>query len=182
MRISSDAKELAKLKYIRGAQEISSKHYANIQRCEQTMPRGGAKKGAIDNEHLQMIQELADLYLEAHLEAFIAEGLLPDTNDLRELQIEIEKIVIRRSGGEFWTPRPSTNQVLSFLPQSICIKFANRVRQIELEARIRKAAPAQPTSTTYNTTINGPNYGNVQLGGENNTQTIDIRSDDEAKH
>jgi hypothetical protein len=172
MRISNDAKELAKLKYIRGAQEISSKHYANIERFERTMPRGGMMKGAIDKEHLQMIQELADLYLEAHLEMFVAEGILPDTNDMREFRAEIENIVSRRSGGEFWSPRPSTNSTLSFLPQSIYINFANRVKQMELEARVHKAAPEQPASTSYNTTIHGPNYGNIQQGGQGNTQSV----------
>lgn len=172
MRISSEAKELAKLKYIRGAQEISSKHYANIERYERTMPRGGMMKGAIDKEHLQMIQELADLYLEAHLEMFVAEGSLPDANDMREFQAEIEKIVERRPGGEFWAPRPSTNSTLSFLPQSIFINFANRVKQMELEARVRRAAPEQPASATYNTTIHGPNYGDVQQGGQGNTQNV----------
>lgn len=171
MRISYEAKELAKLKYIQGAQKISSQHYANIQRFEQTMPRGGAKKAAIDKEHLQMIQELADLYLEAHLEMFIAEDIWPDERDMKEFQTEIENIVRRGSGNEFWTPSPSLHTTLVFMPQSIYIDFYNRVKQLHLEAKIRKPAPQQP-STVYNTTIHGTNYGNLQQGGQGNSQAI----------
>ncbi len=178
MRLSSDAQKLAELKYIQGSQEISSKHYANIERCERTMPRGGAMKRAIDNEHLQMMHEIANLYLESHLEVFIAEDSLPDANDMRELLTEVEKIVKRHEANEFWTPRASTGMNLTFLPQRIFSKFANRVKQLELEAKIRNAAPRPPASTTYNTTIHGDNYGNIQHGGEGNTQTIN-RTDDE---
>src|ERR1043165_2502841 len=60
MRISGKAKELAELKYIRLAQEISARHYAKIKGHETMMPRGGAMKATIDNEHLTMAQEIAE--------------------------------------------------------------------------------------------------------------------------
>ncbi len=139
-------------------------------------------KGAIDKEHVQMIQELADLYLEAQLEMFIAEGLLPDANDMRELKAEIENIVYHSSGGGFWTPMASTNSTLSFLPKNIYINFANRVKQMELETMVRKPVPSQPETITYNTTIQGHNYGNIQQGGQGNTQSLKNRNDDEIEH
>ncbi|HEY6245858.1 MAG TPA: hypothetical protein VIX17_18040, partial [Pyrinomonadaceae bacterium] len=63
MRISNDAKELAGRRFIQAAQRISAEHYRNIQQHEQTMPRGGARRGAIDSEHLNMAREIAESYV-----------------------------------------------------------------------------------------------------------------------
>jgi len=182
MRISGNAKELAKLRYIQSAQEISSRHYSDIKRYEWSMPRGGAKEGAIDKAHMQMIQELANSYLDVHLEMFVAEGFLPDANDMREFKAEIENIVRLKSGGDFWRPSPSINQTLNFLPQGIYINFVNRVRQMELATRVHKPDPSPPPSTTNINTINvyGENRGPMQQAGEGNTQTNG--GDDETKH
>jgi hypothetical protein len=178
MRISGKAKELAELKYIERAQKISSRHYANIQRHETIMPRGGAMKGAIDNEHLEMAQEIAETYANCCLESFLVEGLLPDANDLREIQAEIENIIGRHNGNEFWHPRPSTSEALIWLPQKVFGRFATRVRQMQLEKEIGPPAQrARPNQIN----IAGNNYGPIQQGGHANTQNLTKDNKDEAK-
>jgi hypothetical protein len=171
MRISDKAKELADLKYINHAQRISSGHYANIQRFEITMPRGGAKIGAIDKEHLEMAKEIAQTYADCCLESFIAEGLLPDANDLNEIKAEIENIIGRHNGNEFWHPRPSTSEALIWLPQQVFGRFAARVKQMQLERELQR--PAQEVRPSVNQiTIGGSNYGAIQQGGQGNTQIL----------
>ena len=124
MRTSHGAQELAKVKYIRKAQTISNTHWTNIKRHEQG-PRGGAIKAGIDNEHIAMLRELCELYGQTQLESFIADGILPDQNDLREILNEMEAIVSRGGPSEFWSPRPSTND----LSHLICKVNKNRLRQ-----------------------------------------------------
>ena len=101
MRISGKAQELARIKYIRQAQEISKIRWANIKRFEQTMGRGGARSEAIDNEHVTMLRELAGLYGQVQLESFIAEEMLPNRADMAEIKAEMERIVNHRQDGSF---------------------------------------------------------------------------------
>jgi hypothetical protein len=110
MRISGKAKELAELKYIRLAQEISARHYAKIKGHETMMPRGGAMKATIDNEHLTMAQEIAEAYANCHLESFLIEGLLPDANDLGKSRtrsrISLTAIKVTSFGHQAQEPTP----------------------------------------------------------------------------
>src|SRR5207253_8242064 len=128
MRISGKAQELARMKYIRRAQEISKTHWTNIKRFEQTMGRGGARPGAIDNEHVTMRRELAELYGQVQLESFVAEEMLPKRADMAEIKAEMERIVNHRQDGSFWSPGPATNASLTHLVQSVFINLANQVR------------------------------------------------------
>lgn len=173
MRISANGQELAKIKYIRQVQVLSRKHWASIRHHEQFMPRGGARDGAIDNEHVTMLRESAELYGETLLESFIAEGIWPNKDDFREIQAEMERIVNHRLDGSGWTPRPATNASLTHLAQSVLIDLANKVRQMELEQKLEK-----PASMSYSVNVQGDVHGGVQVG-PNNTQNIGV--DDEAK-
>lgn len=178
MRISRNAKELAELKYIERAQQISREHFENIRRNEQTTPRGGSMKGSIDREHLAMAQEIAEMYANSYLESFVAEGLLPDANDLREIKNEIENIIGRHKGDEFWTPRPSTSEALIWLPQQVYSRFAGKVRQMELEGGLQK--PAQQAARSNQINIHGDNYA-VQRGGQGNVQNVNKETANETK-
>lgn len=177
MRISSGAKELAERRYVQAGERLSAEHYRNIQRHEQTMPRGGAMRGAIDREHLNMAREIAEAYVDCHVEVFVAEGLIPDPNDLRELRTEINAIVARHTGTEFWTPRPATADALLILPDQIYGQFANRVRQMELESKLPRASV--PTDSSIH--IGGHNFGAIQQGGQNNSQSMTVNAQLNAK-
>jgi len=166
MRISDKAQELARIKYIRQAQEISNNHWANIKQFEQTIGRGGARAGAIDNEHVTMLRELAELYGQVQLESFIAEEMLPNRADMAEIKAEMERIVNHRQDGSFWNPGPATNASLTHLAQSVYIGLTNQVRQMELEKTFQK-----PASESYSITVQGDVIGGVQQGS-GNTQNI----------
>lgn len=172
MRTSHDAQELAKVKCIRKAQTISKTHWTNIKRHEQG-PRGGAMKAGIDNEHVTMLRELCELYGQTQIESFIADGILPDQNDLREILNEMEAIVSRGGPSEFWSPRPSTNDLLTRLAQSVFVDLANQVTQMTLEAKLERPKPS-----AYNLVIEGNVSGGVQVG-PGNIQTIKVK--DESK-
>jgi hypothetical protein len=177
MRISNDARELADRRFIQAAQTISAEHYRNIQQHEQTMPRGGAMQGAVDSEHVNMARKVAKAYVDCHLEVFMAEGLIPDANDLKEMRTEINAVVARHEGSEFWTPRPTIAGVLSILPDQIYGQLANRVRQMELESKLPKANV--PAAGSIN--IRGHNFGAIQQGGQNNSQSVTINTQLNAK-
>jgi hypothetical protein len=166
MRISGKAQELARMKYIRRAQEISKTHWTNIKRFEQTMGRGGARSGAIDNEHVTMRRELGELYGQVQLESFVAEEMLPSRADMAEIKAEMERIVNHRQDGSSWNPGPATNASLTHLAQSVFIGLANQIRQMELEKTFTK-----PASESYSLTIQGDVIGGIQQG-TGNTQNI----------
>lgn len=129
--------------------------------------------GAIDIEHVAMLRKLCELYGQTQLESFVADGILPDENDFRELLSEMEGIVDRGSGSESWTPRPATNDLLSRLAQSVYVDLVNQVRQMALEQKLQK--PAQPS---YTVNVQGDVVGGVQIGSGN---TQNIGADDETK-
>ena len=174
MRISGKAQELARMKYIRRAQEISKTHWTNIKRFEQTMGRGGARSGAIDNEHVTMRRELAELYGQVQLESFVAEEMLPSRADMAEIKAEMERIVNHRQDGSSWNPGPATNASLTHLAQSVFIGLANQIRQMELEKTFTK-----PASESYSLTVQGDVIGGIQQGA-GNTQNIQTEQSVEA--
>jgi hypothetical protein len=170
MRLSGNAKELAELKYIQRAQEISRSHYGNIKRHEQAMSPGGAMKGAIDQEHLAMARKISEAFADSYLELFLAEGQLPDPSELEEIKTEIQRIIEKHKGNDFWTPRPSTAEALLWMPQQVYSRFVTKVRQLQLERALKR--PVQEGGQVNRITIGGNNYGAIQQGGEGNIQTL----------
>jgi hypothetical protein len=171
MTISSDARQLANLKYSQQAQEISSGHWKTIKHYESNMPRGGGMRSAIDKEHFDMAQELSDLYITLHLEAFANEDLIPDEQDLQEMERQVAEIVRGCGANELYTPLVSTNGEFQTLLMKINGRLRTKVGQMRLESRLQKpAAVAQPASHQIN--IYGHNLGPIQQGGQNNTQNV----------
>lgn len=177
MRISNDGKELAQRRYVQTAERFSIEHHRNIRRYKETMPSGGAMRGAIDKEHLAMAREIAQAHVDCHLEVFVAESLIPDPNDLREMRSEINATVARHRGSEFWTPRPASAGALSILADQIYSELASKVRQMEVESRMPKASVTAAASIH----ISGHNFAAIQQGGQNNLQMVSIDTQVNAK-
>ncbi len=72
-RINSRTEEVARLKYIRRAEEISNRHWKEIQRLGDPR-RSGAIKAAIDRELIEMARECAAAKSEIWLDMFRQEG------------------------------------------------------------------------------------------------------------
>jgi len=171
---TNDAQELANAKYTRQAQAISKTHYGNIERHQQSLAKGGAMAAAIDAEHVAMLRELCELYCKTQLESFVAEEILPGESDFREMLSEMEGIIRRGSGGEFWTPRPATNELLSRLAQSVYIDLRNQVAQLALEPKLLRSA-----QSSYSVNVQGDVIGGVQVG-TGNAQIIKADHDTES--
>lgn len=146
-------------------------------------------------ELTQLMYEKHRLLMLARVEAFLEAYRLFNTpldhEDIHEISNELlnitsdqHRVVMRLDGlKDHWTPMGSRH--IDNVPQYLMDRFhvakdqaINRLRagRVEVMAEVQKRS-AQPS---HHISIGGPNYGNIQQGGEGNTQTVD-RSDDEAK-
>lgn len=167
MRISREREELARMQIGQKSGEISRK-YAEESRRVQMMPRGGGKKAAEDKIHIARITEIAEAWVDTYLAAFASEGIVPDARDLKEMEDSIDRMLANRHGNELYRPSVGSYEAIRIIPDRVKFKLRTRVKEMELEAQSR---PAQP-GATYNTTIHGLNYGNIQQGGQSNTQSV----------
>jgi hypothetical protein len=175
MRISREREELAKMQFGQRAGEISRK-YAEESRRTQMMPRGGGQQAAEAKAYIARITEIAEAWLEIYLEAFAKEGVVPDNRDLKEMEDTIDRMLANRHGNDLYRPLVSSYEAIRTIPDRVKFKLRTRVKEMQLESR---NPPAQASATHINTiNIQGDYLGNIQQGGEGNTQTIN-RTDDE---
>lgn len=145
------------------------------------------------SDHLvSLIKRLVDARLDSYIQAYKKEDLLIDEEDKDEI-IEILRYLIKaqskmiRSMGtfrEFFLP--GTDQLIPNIEPYLTDRLERLLgeaaydldfarNEMVMEKKYRKA---EPTVTHYNINVHGHNYGNIQQGGENNSQAIN-RSDNE---
>jgi len=174
MRISRDREQLARMQFGQRAGEISRKYAEESSRI-QWMPRGGGKKAAEAKAHIARVTEIAEAWVDIYLEAFTKEDLVPDNRDLKEMEDTIDQMLANRHGNDLYRPPVSSYEAIRMIPDRVKFKLRTRVKEMELEAR---SHPAPPTTPQNIVNVHGDNQGNIQVGGEGNTQTVN-RNDDE---
>jgi hypothetical protein len=175
LKLSHEGKELAEIKHRELSHQITKRHYDRIQQLEGGQ-RSGATKAAIDREHFDMARELAEGWIEAYLDEYVREDLIPDDGEVSEMGFKIEEIVKSCSGSQLYTPLASSAEAFRILPMQIYKRLQDRVRRMQLESK--RVKPAAPPSGPihYTTNIQGPNYGGIQQGGQSNTQSVSSTS------
>lgn len=165
MKLSRESEELVKLEYSKAAEEISKKHFEAVARYERTMPRGGDRKKAIDNEFIHMAESLIQAKLNIYLEAFRRENVTPDENYIAKIVSDFEEIVRSLSHNTHHPPSPSSVESYGSI-----VSEARRDLRIDLKRMLleRQKPGVQETERmninagdTYN------NYGQVGAFGAN---------------
>jgi hypothetical protein len=178
MRISSEREELVNMQFGHISYEIKRKHPKANSRTIFKLKGGND----VDTYRKALIEKLTDLcnaWIDICLAAFAKEGMVPNTDDLKEIEVKIDKIISSEREVVFVGRGGISDKDKSLLVWRVKQALRLKVKEMELE---RRHQSPQAEITNINTiNIHGDNRGNVQQGGEGNTQTIN-RSNDETKH
>ena len=139
MRLSRESQELADLEYIKVAQKISDKHRNAVRQFEQTMPRGGAMRGAIDKEYIQMARDLVQSRTSIYIEALRRENLTPDESDVIQICAKLKKIVRSISLNSHHPPLPSSQEGYRSIVPSARMELIIAMKKMQLEQRQSEA-------------------------------------------
>lgn len=171
MRLSPDNQELAESKFNRRAEQI-------IREANRPVIINGRPRGMDSRSYpIKKLKGLASAWLEIWLEAFRLESLVPDENDVEELNTILRRMIKNHSAGMMPGFIVGAETPAS-IAENTYEDLIERVKEMRIKNRTQPDTLQPQTITTYNRTIHGDNYGNIQKGGEGNTQIIH-RSDDE---
>jgi hypothetical protein len=154
MKLNHESESLVESEYIRVAQEISSKHYQAIHQFEQTMPRGGAMRAAIDNERIQMAKELVDTMLNIYLEAFRRENVIPDDSYVASIYSRFESIVDNISRSSRPPHLPSSLEKYRSIAPSAGQDLVLAVKKMRLERQRSESRDSDGLHITMGDTYN----------------------------
>ena len=173
MALSKESEELAEMKYDLAVQKIN-KSYLEKQRQIEFFSRTAFRR---DQEAAKLLpprlEETADALLNCYFERFVADDVIPDQSDLEKLDRRLEKIF----GGGF-------GDYTGSLPIGITqeIEGLEKQAQKKLKVRAQEMKLGRPgLGATFATTIHGDNYGNVQQGGEGNSQTLNVNNETKSR-
>lgn len=145
------------------------------------------------SDHLvSLVKRLVDARLDSYIQAYKKEDLLIDEEDKDEI-IEILRSLIKTQSRmistrsifpEFWLP--GTDQLIpnieSYLTSRLEVLLGEAAYSLDLARNEmvmeRKYRKPEPPAAHFNINVHGPNYGNIQQGGENNNQTINPKGDE----
>jgi hypothetical protein len=175
MRLSKDAENLARIKYGQAVTNLAREHHQKEQAAMFSTPRGGALEAAKADLYLERLEKMGDAFVECWLGSFVADGITPDDQDLKQLHEQIKTM--------FGGPHAS----LSRLP----LGTHERIKGIEalthrkldakaLEMKLEQKGSRSTSKESSNYTMKiERNYGAVQQG-HHNTQNVQINQTPEA--
>jgi hypothetical protein len=164
MKISHESEKLVEIQYAQAAREISSKHHREIQRLERSMPRGGGMKGAIDEEYIQMAKELVQALLDAYLEAFRRENVIPDDSYIAGIYSRFQEIVRGSSHNTHHPPLPSSQGRYGSIALNARNELILAIKKMRLERSRPEAVPALHITVNNQGGFMGDQYNVGQAG------------------
>lgn len=181
LRISDAMKHLADSDYQQQAIRIDESYgHIEVKPLTFQMMREG-DKAEFCRIYAGWVKEKVRARFETYRHAFKQENVIPNEADLSEISRAFKEVIdeviaclpdeLRR-----WLEQLGDDQIIPDYRREMKI-LINEMKVEQIEAESRKQ---QPANTIYNTTIHGPNYGNFQQGGSENSQNTN-RSDYENK-
>jgi len=175
LRISPAMTRLADSRFDQRAREID-KRYSHIAVNELTFPmmRDGDKSEYF-RIHARWANQKVTARFETYRDAFRNQNVIPNDADINEMCFAFEELILTLAGSlpselQRWLQELGEQQTIPDVRRDIQILIQEmRLEQIEAES-----GKSPLSSTTYNTTIHGPNYGGIQQGGQGNTQNVTL--------
>jgi len=170
MTLSAEMLRLADSYYKKRCSKIDNKYRMSLIEAKMEFMRT-RNHFIIHKFYLEWAEEKVAARVETYIDAFKSANLIPSDEDINEIKWDLEDIIL------------NVTEVIPIDTKAILER--EKIRMIEVashdidifiqETKLEQAKPVarepQSASTVYQTNIHGPNYGNIQQGGENNTQT-----------
>lgn len=193
MKLSEEAKKYAESIYRIAFHKVAVEGERERREIRATANFSNPRIPQMSDHLVSLVKRLVDARLDSYIQAYKKEDLLIDEEDKDEI-IEILRNLIKTqsllitSRGTFPEFRlPGTDRLIPniepYLTSRLELLLGEAAYDLDfarnemvMERKHRK--PELPT-THYNINVHGPNYGNIQQGGEGNTQTLISNNDSE---
>jgi hypothetical protein len=124
MAITWKSRELVRLEQARAVNEFGKACRKDIDRMQQTLPRGGGVQQAIDDRHVEFVRQSFTALRESYLRAYDREGVALTVKDVEEIVDEMRKQVHSLFQGR-----------MELEPRSVGIGFRENLDQVVSEQR-----------------------------------------------
>lgn len=193
MKLSEEAKKYAESIYRVAFHQVAIDVEDERKKIRATANFSNPNIPQMSDHLVSTTKRLIDARLDSYIQAYKKDDLLIDDEDKDEI-IEILRGLIKNQGklvvskSTFREFRlPGTDQLIPNIESYLTARLERLLgaaaydldfarNEMVMERKNRK--PELPT-THYNINVHGPNYGNIQQGGENNNQAINPDKDTE---
>lgn len=197
MKLSEEAKAYAESVYRKAFTRCAIDGEAERRQIRATATLGNPKIAQMSDHFVSLTKRLIDAKLDSYVQAYKQDDLLIDDADKDEIIEELRGIV---KNNIMWVTTvstlrefriPGSSEMIPNIESYMTARFERTLGEAAVDLDLarkqmvmdRKNKKPDPVSTHYNVHVHGDNYGNIQQGGQGNSQSLDMthRNDDENK-
>jgi hypothetical protein len=191
MKLSTEARSYAHTLFGRQEKEITIDRDNQLRRIVASAGLANPKLPEITDLLYEKHKQLLLAKVDSYLKAYRSYRYILDDEDEQEIRNELLNLttsqfnyVVSMKGVDKHR-MPNSRQVIPNVPQHLFDRFHNALEQAEHHLRAGKyeialEANKPETNTSYSLTVE-KNYGNIQQGGQGNTQNFNKDKEDEVK-
>lgn len=197
MKLSEEAKAYAESIYRKAFTQCAIDGEAERRQIRARSTPSNPNISQMSDHFVSMTKRLVDARLDSYVQAYKQDDLLIDDEDKDAIVEELKRIIKNHI---MWVTTDSTlrefrlpgsTELIPNLESYMTPRFERSLGEAAVDLDLarkqmvmdRKNKKPDPASTHYNVHVHGDNYGNIQQGGEGNSQSLSLthRNDDENK-
>lgn len=176
LRISPELKRLADSYYERWEVDLNREYFHLRYKDINSVLKIKGEMGEFFKLHTEWLAKKVRARVRTYLDAFLRENVIPDEADLSEMSWAVDAVI----NNHISSLPPQLKEFIEEIGKEL-IKDARRdIRIFTQEMLLESRNPPAQASATHINTINiqGDHLGNIQQGGEGNTQTVNTNDDE----
>jgi hypothetical protein len=186
MKLSEDANKYAESLYRKVFTQCAIDGEAERRKIRATATPSNPNIPQMSDHFVSLTKRLVYARLDSYVQAYKQDDLLIDEEDKDEIIEALRKIITNNT---MWVTTdstlrefrlPNTGELIPNLASYMTARFERILGEAAVDLDLarnqmvmeRKNRKPDLSPTHYNIHVHGHNYGNIQQGGENNSQTI----------
>lgn len=197
MKLSEEAKAFAESIYRKAFTQCAIDGETERRQIRARSTPSNPNVSQMSDHFVSMTKRLVAARLESYVQAYKQDDLLIDDEDKDAILEELKRIIRNHI---MWVTTDSTlrefrlpgsTELIPNIESYMTARFERSLGEAAVDLDLarkqmvmdRKNKKPDPASTHYNVHVHGDNYGNIQQGGEGNSQSLSLshRNDDENK-
>jgi hypothetical protein len=197
MKLSEEAKAFAESIYRKAFTQCAIDGETERRQIRARSTPSNPNISQMSDHFVSMTKRLVAARLESYVQAYKQDDLLIDDEDKDAILEELKRIIRNHI---MWVTTDSTlrefrlpgsTELIPNIESYMTARFERSLGEAAVDLDLarkqmvmdRKNKKLDPASTHYNVHVHGDNYGNIQQGGEGNSQSLSLthRNDDENK-
>lgn len=197
MKLSEEAKAFAESIYRKAFTQCAIDGETERRQIRARSTPSNPNISQMSDHFVSMTKRLVAARLDSYVQAYKQDDLLIDDEDKDAILEELKRIIRNHI---MWVTTDSTlrefrlpgsTELIPNIESYMTARFERSLGEAAVDLDLarkqmvmdRKNKKPDPASTHYNVHVHGDNYGNIQQGGEGNSQSLSLthRNDDENK-